>query len=337
MTPLKSVVGRVAALPASTRAALFMLAQCLGLALMVVMVRVISKDMHALQIGFFRFFFGFLCMVPWMVTMGWESLRTRHRGQHALRAFTGVSAMLFGFTAVTLMPLAEATALTFTTPLFATAAAALILKEVVRVRRWTAIAVGFCGTLVILRPGAEAISLPAVFALTGAFFAAMSVISLKILSRTESARTVLVYMGIFMTPMSLIPALFVWRTPDLATLGLLAVLGLLGTLTNVAMVRALSLADAAAVLPFDFTRLLYVAVLAYVLFGEVPDVWTWVGAGIIFAAVVYTARREAQLARQAGRRPPRAAPQGYGQALPADLRESADQTGPDGPGTGDRR
>ena len=144
-------------------------------------------------------------------------------------------------------------------------------------------------------------------------------------------------MGIFMTPMSLIPALFVWRTPDLATLGLLAVLGLLGTLTNVAMVRALSLADAAAVLPFDFTRLLYVAVLAYVLFGEVPDVWTWVGAGIIFAAVVYTARREAQLARQAGRRPPRAAPQGYGQALPADLRESADQTGPDGPGTGDRR
>jgi len=117
----------------------------------------------------------------------------------------------------------------------------------------------------------------------------------KSLTRTERPDTIVLYMGLWMTPVSLVPALFVWQWPSWPVLGWLVVVGLLASIAQRAMARSFAVADASAVMPLDFSRLLFAAVLGLVLFGEAPDLWTWIGAGVIFTATVYTARREAAL------------------------------------------
>ena len=119
----------------------------------------------------------------------------------------------------------------------------------------------------------------------------------KSLSRYDGTGTIVIYMSLFMTPMSLLPALWVWRTPSLSMLGLMLALGFLGMIAHVLFTRAFQNADASAVQPFDYARLPFVAILAFVIFGEVPDAWIWPGAGLIVGAAVYIAHREAQAHR----------------------------------------
>ncbi len=281
-------------MPAATRAGLWMVGFCASFAGLTAIIRHVSGELHPVEIAFFRNAFGLLFILPWLARAGLGSLRTRRLGLHALRAGTGTLAMIFLFTALAWMPLAEATALTFTAPLFATAGAALVLGERVRLRRWSATLVGFAGTLVILRPGAEAVTPAAAAALAASAFIAASMLAVKALSRTEHPNAIVLYMGLLMTPLSLVPALFVWTWPEPATWGWLALLGLVAMVGQLMMARAFAAADASAVLPFDFARLVFVALFGFALFGERPDAWTWVGAGIIVAATVYIARREAR-------------------------------------------
>ena len=181
-------------------------------------------------------------------------------------------------------------------PLFATAGAALVLGEVVRARRWTATVVGFLGTLIILRPGFTEITPAMALPVLAAVSMACATLTVKSLSRTESPATIVLYMTLFLTPLSLVPALFVWQWPDLETLGYLIGLGGTGALAHLLMTIAYGKADASAVIPFDYARLPFVAVIAFFLFGEVPDLWTWVGAAVIAASAIYIARREAKVA-----------------------------------------
>jgi drug/metabolite transporter (DMT)-like permease len=214
---------------------------------------------------------------------------------HGLRSLFGLTAMTSWFTAVSLMPVADATAFTFTAPLFATLGAALVLKETVGPRRWAAVGVGFLGMLVILRPGAGALEGAAFVALAAALFMAAAKLTVKSLSRTEMPDTIVLYMGLFMTPVSLVPALFVWQWPSWTALAWLVLVGGLASVAQRAMARSFAAADASAVMPLDFSRLIFAAALGWLVFGEAPDAWTWAGAGVIFAATWYTARREAAL------------------------------------------
>jgi drug/metabolite transporter (DMT)-like permease len=207
--------------------------------------------------------------------------------------------MICWFTALSLMPLAQATALSFTAPIFASVLAVLILGEVMRLRRWSATAAGVLGTLIILRPDGSSIEPAALLALASAVLGAVSPIFVKVMSRTESTGAIVTYMVLFTTPLSLVPALLVWRQPDLADLGLAALLGLAGTLGHLCLTRALATADATVVVPFDYLRLPAVALLAWLVFGEVPMVWTWIGGAIIAASSLYITLREAKLRRQA--------------------------------------
>ena len=241
---LKLPSALVADLPAPVRAALWMVAASSAFAAMIILIRQLTATFDPLQVVFFRNVFGLIAMLPWLAGHGLGALRTQRLGLHALRATIGIVSMICWFTALSLMPLAEATALSFTAPIFASVLAVIFLGEVMRLRRWSATAVGLLGTLVILRPDGSSIEAAAMLALASAVLGAASPIFVKIMARTESTGAIVTYMVLFLTPLSLVPALLVWQQPSLVELGFAALLGLAGTLGHLCLTRALATADA---------------------------------------------------------------------------------------------
>ncbi|MFQ6017756.1 MAG: DMT family transporter [Kiloniellaceae bacterium] len=292
------LAGRLKAIPAPVQGALYMTAAAFCFALMNGLVRAASDELEPLEIAFFRNLFALVFMLPWLARAGLRGLHTKRLGLQVWRAVFGLAAMVFWFTSVARLPLGEAVALNFTVPLFATAGAAVVLGETVRARRWSATAFGFLGVLIILRPGFAELSPAMALPIVAALFMATSILIVKSLSRTEAPSAVVLYMNLFATPLSLVPALFVWRWPSWPTLALLVGLGLFGAVAHLLLTRAYARADASAVMPLDYARLPFVAVIAYFAFGEVPDVWTWLGAAVIASSAIYIARREAKVARE---------------------------------------
>lgn len=279
--------------------AVFMLSAGLFFAIMMGIIRhVAASGVHPFEIAFFRNLFGFAAMLPWILKVGLGGLKTQKYGLYTLRAITGTAAMVAWFWAISILPLTEATALSFTTPFFATLLAIPVLGEDVRIRRWAAIVVGFIGAMVILRPGVQSISAEALMVLFSAAMMAMSSMCIKILSRTEPVNAIVVYMTVYLTPMSLIPALFVWTWPSWVQLGWLFLLGLVATAAHICLTQAFRHADASAVMPFDFSRLVFASLIGYFVFDQITDLWTWAGAAIIVGAAIYIAHREAVAARE---------------------------------------
>lgn len=299
MAPLASQEAVPSRIPAPVRGALWMIAACTLLGSMNVLVRYLSQELPVLEIVFFRNLGQLVFMLPWLVGNGLAAARTRRLGMQIGRAGVSLFSMIVWFTALSLMPVAEATALSFASPLFATLGAALILGETVRARRWTATTIGFLGALVILRPGLAGFSWSALLALGAAASFAGSTLILKSLSRTDPPSVCVFYMALLLTPVSLVPALFVWETPGLDLIGWLVVLGALAMFGHQALTRAYAAADASAVAPFDFFRLPVAAAIAYLAFGEAVGAWTWFGAAVIFCSSATLARREAGLAGDA--------------------------------------
>lgn len=287
-------------LSASLRGGLWMVGACLMFTGVSVVVRMLGETLDPFQVVFFRNAFSLMWMMPWVLHTGRSAFRTDHLWRHALRAMTGAVAMTLFFWAMVLMPLAEVNALTFLSPVLATAGAALFLGETVRRRRWIAVGVGFAGAMIVLRPGAEAFDPAALLAVGAAVFAAGTILLLRLLGRTEDTATTVLYLNLFLTPISLLPALWVWQTPTAAQWGLAILLGLFATVVQLCMTRAFTVAEASAVMPFDYSRLVFVAIAGYLLFGEVPEVWTWVGGAIIMGSTVYIAHRESRPARGFG-------------------------------------
>lgn len=284
-----------------TRAALWILLSGVCSVMMNVLIRVAAQTMHPFEVAFFRCFFGLVLLLPWIVRSGPALLRSRNSGFYLLRAGVGLVSMAAWFYGITVVPLATATAVNFTAPLFATAAAALILHEDVRLRRWSAVVLGFVGVLVIMRPGSERLDANLLILLLSAATAAMNNITVKFLARSEPPGRIVALFMIYLTPLSLIPALLVWQWPNPSTFGALVGLGGLGTIAHLAVARALAAADASACAPFEFARLPFAALIGFLWFGEVTDWWTWIGAAIIAGSSVYVAHREARLARLARR------------------------------------
>jgi drug/metabolite transporter (DMT)-like permease len=283
------------------RAALLMLLGSSVVAVQLSALRAVSASLHPFEIALFRNLIGFLVILPFLGRIAPHTLRMRNPGGIALTSLGMLLAMILFFMAVTHIPLAEIMALSFTKPLFATLGAALLLGEAVRARRWTAVVAGFLGVVIVLRPGTQAISPYALLILASALCLAGVSILIKRLTATESATTIVFYQAVFMTAMSLPLAIWQWRTPTLAELPLLAIVGALGTVNWLCTTRAFALVDASVVMPFEFARLPLTAFAAFVLFGEVPTVWTWVGGAVIFGSTAYITHRElrATVARRA--------------------------------------
>jgi len=283
-------------LPPLLRAAAHMLLSSMCVALQLSAIRILSADLHTFEIVLFRNLVGILVIPPFLGRLGWYTLRTKRAGWIGLSSIALLASMLCFFAAVAEMPLAEVTALAFTKPLFATAGAALILAEVVRLRRWTAVLVGFLGVLIVVQPGAEAVSPFAGLVLLSALFAATVALIVKNLTVTESPTTIVLYRSVFTTVLSVPLALIYWQTPTLFELLLLFIVGALGTVSWLCMTRAFVLADASIVVPFEFARLPLIAVVAYFLFAEVPTIWTWLGGAVIFGSTAYITHREMRAA-----------------------------------------
>jgi drug/metabolite transporter (DMT)-like permease len=255
-------------------------------------IRYMSATIHPFEIALFRNVFALVVVLPWFYRYGIAPLRTQRFGLHALRAVFNIMAMLSFFYALSITPLSEVTALGFTAPIFATLLAALILGEVVRARRWTAIVIGFLGTLIILRPGFDAIGLGQILVLFSSMIWACALLVIKTLGRTDSSATIISYMALLMIPLSLVPALFVWRWPDPLEWAWLIGIGVLGGIGQFCMTEALRQADTAVVMPFDFFKLVWVTVIAWLAFAEHADLYTWIGGAVIFASTLYIAYRE---------------------------------------------
>lgn len=297
----RSGTGALAAfrdLPPAAQGALWMAGAAITFSAMNTIIRVYAQDVPPFQLVFFRNFFSLLIMLPWIVHYGLGSLKTSRVKLYSVRASLSLLSMLCWFTAIALIPLAEAIALSFTGPLFATAGAALVLREKVGWRRWGAILVGFLGVLIVVRPGQVDLSLGASLALLSALCMAAGSLMVKTLARTEPAPAIVAYMVIYLAPMSLIPALFVWQWPPLSAWPWLVVLGIFGALAHLCFTRSLAVADASAVMPLDYLRLPFGAAMAYAVLTEIPTVYTWAGAGVIVASSMYIAQREIKLRRQ---------------------------------------
>ena len=282
------------------RGILLVLASALAASLMFTLVRRVSATLNPLEIAFFRSLFGLLLLAPVLFGGRVRHLKTRRIGLLALRGVFSSITLLLLVTAYSLAPLAKVTAIGFTTPLFATVLAITALGEVARTRRVVALIVGFAGTLVILRPGFETIDAGTMAALGMAAFFALEMIVAKVLMRTESSLTVTLYSSIFTLPVTLIAALYVWRTPSLLEVGWLFAIAASAVLGHIALVQAFKEAEVSTVLPFDFTKLVWTAVFGYLVFVEIPDVWTWVGGVMISAATTFMAYRETRARSTSG-------------------------------------
>ena len=298
MPLLQTISTRFARIPAPVRGAIWMVISCFLFSLMSVILRKVTAEFHPFLVTFWRNVFCLMFLTPWVLRDGIENLRTRRIGLHAVRAVSGLAALITWITALSLMPIAEVTALGFTTPLFVTVGAAIILREAVGMRRWLAVAVGFGGAMIILRPGVETVSPAALVALGAAAFMASSFILVKKLSATETPMTIVFYMALIMLPLSAVLAAFQWTMPPPHLWPWLIGIGVLATIVQMAMTKAFSIADVTAVMPFDFTKLIFAAFLGFVFFAEIPGIWTWAGAAVIFSATVYTVRREARRSGQ---------------------------------------
>ena len=276
----------------------FMVLACVFFGAMHVGVRHVTQSIHPFEAAFFRTFFGLLVLAPSFITHGLRPLRTQRFGLHCVRSALNVVAMLSFFYALSITPVILVQALAFTSPLFTAVLAVVLLGERIRARRLTAIVVGFAGTLLIIRPGVQPFEFGPALVLASAAVWGYVVVLIKSLCRTDSAVTITAYMVLLMSPMTLVCALFVWTWPSGGELAVLVGIGIAGTLAQMCMTQSLRLAETTVVLPFDFTKLVWGAFFAWLLFGELIDTWTLAGALVIFSGGLYVAYRERQLARR---------------------------------------
>ena len=279
------------------RGAIWMIAAGICFTSMLGVVKPASENLHAFEIAFFRHFITLFLMIPVFARTGLPRPQDRNLPIIGFRALLGFLSSVCWFYGVPQIPLADSTAINFTSPLWATLFAALILGEQVRLRRWTATAIGFAGVLVVLRPGFSEIPIHAFVVLAGAACWGTQHIVLRRLSQREPVNVILTYHAVFLSAMALVPAVFVWVTPSAADMAWLVVLGIFGTLGHLCLARSFAAAEASVVLPYDYTKMPIAAAIGYFAYGEQPDAMTWAGAAMILAASVYTARREHQIAR----------------------------------------
>ncbi|MEX2644409.1 MAG: DMT family transporter [Acetobacterales bacterium] len=292
----------VEAIPGNVRGSAWMALGAMCFALQVTMMKLLGDGYHSFLITFLRSATMLMLVLPAAIRVGADALRTQRLGLHAGRGVaSGISLFCLVY-AFTHLPLAEATAFTFTKPLFMTVLIAIMLPEVVFWQRWAAVCVGFVGVLIMMRPGLGGLDPNAFVALGGAFFFAVVNVLVKQLSGTERPVTILLYAAIFTSLISFVPALFVWQWPDPQGWLLILLMAVFSALNQYLMIRAWRVADACAVVPFDYTRLIWSGLIGWYFFSELPDVFTLISAGVIVAAALYIAFHEVRSTRRRNRR-----------------------------------
>lgn len=288
-------------LPPYIQATIFAVCASITASMSSIMIRLGTAEIDPLQAVFFRNLFGLIMIAPFALRSGFAPLKTARLPMFGLRAVLSMGAMTFWFSSIAYLPLAEATTLNFTVPLFGTFLAAVFLGETIRKYRIAALLAGFIGVIIIIRPGSETMQWASLLPIIAALCMASAGLTIKSLSKTENSTTIVLYMMVLTTPMTFIPALFVWQTPDLATIGIMLGVALFANLTQIFNTNAFRVYDYSFVVGFNYLRLPIVVAIAFVMFGEIPEIWLLPGAGLIIGAALFIARREAKLAKEADR------------------------------------
>ncbi|NVK33093.1 MAG: DMT family transporter [Rhodobacteraceae bacterium] len=286
------------------------LGSTLAFGIMVVLLKTASDRVPVGELTFARSFFGLWPVLIMLAFKGqlYSAYKTERIVGHLLRSIVGVLSMLFSFTAFSLLPLSDATAIGFASPLFVVVFASLILGETVRFYRWSAVIIGFVGILIILSPhlgqadfgGTQAWG--ASFALVAAVGSALAMIFIRRLCDTERAATIVTWFSSSAAVLSLatVPLGFwwpeqMWVMPDMQTFTLMFAMGIAGGLGQIFLTESYRFADASTIAPFDYTNMIWALGFGYILFGEVPLPQVLIGAAIVIAAGIFVIYREHRL------------------------------------------
>ena len=261
-------------------------------------VRLLSDTMSAFEIVFWRMSLSLGIITPWYAWKGLHHLKTRRLLMHSLRSVVNFGGMILWFYAIAVVPLGKAVAIHFVLPIFVLALAAFILREKIGIRRITAAFIGFGGMLIILRPGQLAIGWPELMILVSALCYAATVIFLKYMVKTETPLALTFYTNLFILMFTIPFTLYLWVPPTIEDILPIIIVGLTGTFAPFMYTSALRMADASIIAPIDFLRLPITAGFGFALFGEVPEIWVWLGGGIIFLSTWYITARENKLEHQ---------------------------------------
>ncbi len=262
------------------------------------LVRHLSGGLHPFEIAFFRSIFGLVAIAPLMWRVGPSVLVSRNPRLLAVRGLVGGLSLMTWFYGLSIVPIATATALSFTSVIFASIGAAIFLKERMRLRRWTAVIFGFAGVLIIVRPGFAVFDAGSLLIVLAAILWGIGIVLVKTIARTDETVTIVAWTAVWLIVATAVPAWFVWITPTWTQLAWLLLIGTLGTVGTFAWTQALKTADASLVIPTDFTRLVWAGAIGFIAFGEIPDRWMWIGAVLIIGSTLYIGLREAKLSKQ---------------------------------------
>jgi len=256
-------------------------------------VKLLSDDLHPVIICFYRCLMGLIIITPFIIKNNFQALQTDNMRLQILRALINIISMICWFTAIGMMHLEKATALGFTTPLFTTVLAVIVLGEVIRFHRTAALLLGFIGILIIIRPGYMPFEFGTILMLIASFSFSFVLIFVKKLSATDSSLTIIFYHLLYMTPAFFILSLFYWQSINFNQLVIFSLMGSSGLLSHWCLAQAFKMSDTTFVMPLQFTKLIWASLIGLFIFAEQPDIWTWVGGVIIFISVVYITYREA--------------------------------------------
>lgn len=267
---------------------LFTILACFLASILIALVRHLSENFHILFIVMVRNFFGLLFFLPQILIDYKSVFRTSKLKLHIFRGVNGLGSMMLWFYVVTVLPLSEAVSISFVIPIITTLVAMIYLKEKVTSKNWISCFIGFIGILIILRPGFREFKYAYFYSFASVVLWVISNILIKIMTKTEKPQTIVAYMSLVMLICSIPFALPHFKTICFIDLLWFAALGLISNLLHIFISTAYTKADLSYVQPFDFTRLVFTAIISYFAFGEVIDSWVVVGSLVILFGVIIT-------------------------------------------------
>ncbi|MBD1139264.1 DMT family transporter [Pelagibacterales bacterium SAG-MED46] len=266
--------------------------------LMLSFLKLAQEDINVYTAGFLRFFFGLLIILPYIIKTNFSVFKTTHFKKHLYRSILNLPAMLLYFSTLVMLPIEKVTAISFVVPLIVTILAVFFLGERIYIYRTLALILGFSGMLIILRPGFVDTSIGVYMALFSSLLWSIVIIITKKISKDDSSITILAYQSLFMSIFCFIVVLFFWQTPSVKTIIYLILSALSGTVLHLTLNHAYKLVDVSMTQPYSFLNLVFASIIGYFVFSETPDLYTWIGASVIFIGIFIISYREMKLDKE---------------------------------------